>query len=104
MTKEQQIEEMAREIQKAGVALDGTDFAYGLVDRDDHFHRLAKKLVDTGYRKEDEVRKETAREIFAKIFSIAREQGNAGHIVNWVAICAQVAKDYGVEVDDGDAR
>lgn len=62
MTKEEQIEEMAEEIFKAGIALEGTDFAYGLFDDDDHFHRLAKVLFSAGYRKAEEVRRGTRHE------------------------------------------
>ena len=63
MTKEEQINEMAQEILQAGVALEGSDFAHGLFDEDDHFHRLAKELFDAGYRKADKVREETARQV-----------------------------------------
>lgn len=51
MTREEQIKEIAKVIFKAGIALDGTDFAYGLFDDDDHFYRLAKVLFSAGYRK-----------------------------------------------------
>lgn len=58
------IEELAQAIFSSGVAIDGTDIAYGLTGNDSHFHRMAAKLIDSGYRKAEEVRKETAKSIF----------------------------------------
>lgn len=51
----EELDEMAKTIYSAGVALDGTDFAFGLIGRDDHFHRLARALFGAGYRKRREV-------------------------------------------------
>lgn len=48
MNNEKEIEEMAKVLFESGVALDATDFAFG-VDGDDHFTRLAIKLVNAGY-------------------------------------------------------
>lgn len=48
MNKEKEIEEMAKVLFESGVALDATDFAFG-VDGDDHFTRLAIKLVNVGF-------------------------------------------------------
>lgn len=70
MTREEQIEEMAEEIFKAGIALEGTDFAYGLFDDDDHFHRLAKVLFSAGYRKAEDVRRETLKEVLQELYSM----------------------------------
>ena len=47
MNNEQEIEEMAKVLFESGVALDATDFAFG-VDGDDHFTRLAIKIVNAG--------------------------------------------------------
>lgn len=71
MNKE--IEEMAETIFKSGVALDGSDFMFG-IDGDDHFTRLAKILYNAGYRKADEVRKETARELAKKLLACGVER------------------------------
>lgn len=73
MMKEKQIEEIAKDIFHAGVALDGVDFAYGLFDDDDHFRRLARKLHESGYRKADEVRKETVREILNLVYQRVKD-------------------------------
>lgn len=57
-TREEQVEEMAKAICATGVALDGTDYAFGVYDDDDHFHRMANALYSAGYRKLDEVIKD----------------------------------------------
>lgn len=55
-TKQEQIEEMAKDIYSTGIAIDGTDIAYGVYANDDHFHRIAQKLYfNNGYRKASEV-------------------------------------------------
>lgn len=46
--KEKQIEKMAKAIYETGVAIDGTDIAFGLIE-DSHFERIARKLVAAGY-------------------------------------------------------
>lgn len=48
MDKEKEIEKMAKAIYETGVAIDGTDIAFGLID-DSHFERMARKLVAEGY-------------------------------------------------------
>lgn len=103
MTKEDQIEKMAQEILHAGVALDGVDFVHGLFDEDDHFRRLARKLYTAGYRKADEVRKETAREILVKLKTFTRDWIHSyqkGAIVLREAEIDQLAAEYGVEVEE----
>lgn len=45
-----EIKKLAEEIYRAGVALDGSDFAH----KSDHFERLAGKLYKAGYRKQSE--------------------------------------------------
>lgn len=84
-SKEKQIEEMAQDIFHAGVALDGVDFAYGLFDDDDHFRRLARKLYESGYRKADEVRKETAREVISWILNHIDVYAYFDQIMNFFA-------------------
>lgn len=44
-TREEQIEELAKAIYATGVALEGTDYAFGVYDNDDHFHRMANALI-----------------------------------------------------------
>lgn len=44
-TREELIDEMAKAIYATGVALDGTDYAFGVHDDDDHFHRMASALI-----------------------------------------------------------
>lgn len=48
MDKQKEIEKMAKAIYETGVAIDGTDIAFGLID-DSHFERMARKLVAEGY-------------------------------------------------------
>lgn len=48
MDKEKEIERMSKAIYETGIAIDGTDIAFGLID-DSHFERMARKLVAAGY-------------------------------------------------------
>lgn len=48
-TREEQIEELAKAIYATGVALDGTDYAFGVYGDDDHFHRMASALIAAGF-------------------------------------------------------
>ena len=48
MDKQKEIEKMAKAIYETGIAIDGTDIAFGLID-DSHFERMARKLVAEGY-------------------------------------------------------
>lgn len=75
---EQEKREYAINIYNAGIALDATDFAFG-VDGDSHFDRLAEHLAQLGYRKDEEVRKETAQKIWDELF--------AGSILMMLARC-----------------
>lgn len=63
---EQEKREYAIDIYNAGIALDATDFAFG-VDGDSHFDRLAEHLAQLGYRKWKEVQKETAKKILYRL-------------------------------------
>ena len=59
MSKEKQIEEMAKDIFESRVAIDGIDIAFAAVHgadkADSHFMRIAKHLVcNKGYRKQSE--------------------------------------------------
>lgn len=62
MNNEKEIEEMAKVLFESGVALDATDFAFG-VDGDDHFTRLAIKLVNANYGNVEKAVKEFAKRI-----------------------------------------
>ena len=53
-TREEFVEELAKAIHATGVALDGTDYAFGVYDDDDHFHRMANALHAAGYRKQSD--------------------------------------------------
>lgn len=48
MDKEKEIGRMSKAIYETGIAIDGTDIAFGLID-DSHFERMARKLVAEGY-------------------------------------------------------
>ena len=58
MSREKQIEEMARDIFAPKVAIDGIDIAFAAVhgaDKpDSHFMRIAQHLYNAGYRKQSE--------------------------------------------------
>lgn len=64
MNKEQQIKKLAEEIYRAGVALDGSDFAH----KSDHFERLAGELYKAGYRKQSETAQEFAEQLKKELF------------------------------------
>ena len=91
MDNQKDIEEMAKAIYETGVAIDGTDIAFGLME-DSHFHRMAGKLYNVGYRLESEVRKETAKEIYEWIkgFMEWDEEG----------VCRALAEAYDIEVEE----
>lgn len=75
-TREEQIDEMAKAIYATGVALDGTDYAFGVYDNDDHFHRMASALIganigDVTEWKERAEKAEEEREKYRKSTRIA---------------------------------
>ena len=75
-TREEQVEEMAKAIYATGVALDGTDYAFGVYDNDDHFHRMANALIaanigDVTEWKERAEKAEKEREEYRKSTRIA---------------------------------
>lgn len=97
-TREEQIEEMARAICATGVALDGTDYAFGVYADDDHFHKMASALYDAGYRKQ----RDTVRE-FVERLKKNEHCCQEGNIVYWVIDVddiAEVAAEYGAEVEE----
>ena len=96
-TREEQVEEMAKAIYATGVALDGVDYAFGVYDDDDHFHRMANALYDAGYRKQGDTVREFAERLKNEYLS------KEGDFVYWVIDVddiAKVAKEYGVEVEE----
>lgn len=66
MINEKEIEEMAKVLFESGVAIDATDFAFG-VDGDDHFTRLTVKLVNAGYGNVKQAVKEFAERLKEKM-------------------------------------
>ena len=62
---------------------------------------MARDIIDAGYRKADEVRKETAKEIIADInkshtFVNGKEVKG---LISMDNLCTAIARKYGVEVD-----
>ena len=101
--KQKQIAEMAKDIYTTGVAIDGTDIAYGVFDNDDHFHRMANALYAAGYRKQSD----TAREILQKlIYNITVNNTNDGYLSESIDYSStiddikELAAQYGVEVEE----
>lgn len=64
---------------------------------------IAKALYDVGYRKVDDVRKETAREILDMLYDmgIDKEMLECCRIfdVNGVSLTKQICEKYGVEIE-----
>lgn len=89
MTKQEQIEEMIK-----------------LIDNVKPFYveTIAKALYDAGYRKVDDMRKETAREILDMLYDmgIDKETLECCRIfdVNGVSLAKQICEKYGVEVEE----
>ena len=100
MDKQKEIEKMAKAIYETGIAIDGTDIAFGLIE-DSHFERIARKLVAAGYGDVHAAVKETAQEIFSWIY---KNLVNLNFITGNVEINMQslqnFAKTYGVEIFD----
>ena len=116
-TREEQVEKMAKAIYATGVALDGADYAFGVYDNDDHFHRMANALYDAGYRKQGD----TVREFVEKIAQFASAvrlleskvydkesrlvkamyaMGKIEAIKDMMREIKKLAKEYGVEVEE----
>lgn len=100
MTKEEQIEKMAKDI--AGIEQQD-DLTLGEVYGIEATFELAEILCDAGYRKAEEVRKETAREILQKIKAFPRDWIHSyqkGAIILREAEINQIATEFGVEVEE----
>ena len=57
--------------------------------------RAAKEIISAGYRRVDEVRKETAKEILQWLYNLCK----GGFSLNASEV-RRIAKDHGVEVDE----
>ena len=57
--------------------------------------RAAKEIISEGYRKADEVRKETAKEILQKWYN--EDKATQGDSKDYIL---EIAYDYGVEVEE----
>lgn len=82
MTKEEQIEKMAKDI--AGIEQQ-EDLTLGEVYGIEATFELAEILCDAGYRKSDEVRKETAREVISWILNHIDVYAYFDQIMNFFA-------------------
>jgi hypothetical protein len=100
MNKE--IKEMAEAIFCAGVALDGSDFAY----KSDNFERLAKILYhEAGYRKQSSTVKEFVERLLLRLSDYIMRDFEDG-VPYYGADCEQIndviatiAAEYGVELE-----
>lgn len=105
MDKEKEIEGLAKTTcgyngRKCNICYNYVDGTF--VEKCPH-HHLAKYLIEEGYRKAEEVRKETAKEILQKLYSNAERNCNlGGHCQEVIHIDDIIitAKEYGVEVDE----
>lgn len=111
MNKEKEIEEMYDEIY-ADIAIQfgAGDYIEG-DDREVLAKQIVKHLQEWGYRKADEVRKETAKEIlkslydeFSKRVEVVSETRGALYSYSIFgqakSVVSYMAKQYGVEVDE----
>lgn len=97
MEKEKKIEELAEAIYKSGVAIEGTDIAFGLYDTDTHFHRMAAKLYDAGYGNVKEAVKEFAERVKG-IFSGNAEERQKGYAKE--IVCSLTIDEFNEEIDE----
>lgn len=94
-TREEQIAEMAKDIYTTGVAIDGTDIAYGVFDNDDHFHRMANALYAAGYRKQSDTVSEFVRKLKS---DFDNDKGNL-YVISEERL-NELAAEYGVGVEE----
>lgn len=92
MNKEKEIKELAKTIYESGVALDGTDFAFG-VSGDDHFTKLAKKLIEAGYYINDNSTLKTYSD------SVLMKQTKTW-LIDQIRLLEQSCKDYEWQVNN----
>ena len=103
MTKEEQIEKMAKDI--AGIEQQD-DLTLGEVYGIEATFELAEILCDAGYRKADEVRKETAREILNLVYQRVKDISGKSddesiyEDSSFVNVLNNIGQKYGVEVEE----
>lgn len=98
MDKQKEIEKMAKAIYMTGVAIDGTDIAFGLME-DSHFERMARKLIVAGYGDVHAAVKETAQDIFSWIYrNLVNLNFLTGNVEISLLALDTFAKTYGVEL------
>lgn len=97
MTKEDQIAELAGQL--------GCGDIPGDYDPSKLVDNIAEQVINFGYRKADEVRKETVREILNYLHDLGGCGAKDDFIKGWDAAIDGAYKDisckYGVEVEDG---
>lgn len=68
------------------------------------YDTVAKYLYDAGYRKADDVKRETAKEILSDIYFnlkiSAKEEPKSNDYYNVLGWIEEIAKEYGVEVEE----
>lgn len=97
MSREEQIEQMKKEDQIAELAgqlecgdIPGNYNSGNLVDN------IAEQVINAGYRKAGEIRKETAREILERFqYDYAKMNDQYG-----LGLVKDIAAEYGVEVEE----
>ena len=96
MTKEDQIAELAGQL--------GCGDIPGDYDPSKLVDNIAEQVINFGYRKADEVRKETAREILQDISKVIKFESSLDDKNKAFNLCLEVVKDviseYGVEVEE----
>ena len=100
MDKQKEIEKMAKAIYETGIAIDGTDIAFGLIE-DSHFERMARKLVEEGYGDVREAVNDPAQDIFSWIYkNLVNMNFVTGNVEINLSALDTFAKTYGVEIFD----
>ena len=100
MDKQKEIEKMAKAIYETGIAIEGTDIAFGLIE-DSHFERIARKLVEEGYGDVREAVNDPAKDIFSWIYkNLVNLNFVTGNVEINLPALDTFAKTYGVEIFD----
>lgn len=89
MDKEKEIEEMSILATKTIKAALGYEYGCRVETAEQQGENIANVLYEKGYRKADDVRKETAKELYDKFFG-------SGFTTEYLK---SVMKEYGVEVE-----
>lgn len=98
MTKEEQIEEIAKWLDELWVNYESTP------------REVAESIINAGYRKADEVRKETAREILNLVYQRVKDiSGKSEYLLDdesiyedssFVNVLNNIGRKCGVEVEE----